>query len=211
LEKLSSNPQNKVVIISGRNKESLDDWLGHLPIDMIAEHGVWLKEEGRAFWSLIDYLTDEWKDQIYPILETYVARTPGSFIETKDYSLVWHYRRAEKELGEMRARELVSHLQYLTTNMSLQVLEGNKVIEIKNSGINKGKAALRWLHEPYDFILAAGDDYTDEDTFDAMPESAYTLKIGFNPTIAKYNLESWKEFRVLLSSLANEPMNVEVR
>jgi len=211
LEKLSANPQNKVVIISGRNKESLDDWLGHLPIDMIAEHGVWLKEQGRAFWSLIDYLTDEWKDQIYPILETYVARTPGSFIETKDYSLVWHFRRAEKELGEMRARELVSHLQYLTTNMSLQVLEGNKVIEIKNSGINKGKAALRWLHEPYDFILAAGDDYTDEDTFDAMPESAYTLKIGFNPTIARYNVESWKEFRLLLSSLANEPTKVEVR
>jgi trehalose 6-phosphate synthase/phosphatase len=203
LEKLSSNPQNKVVIISGRNKDSLDEWLGHLKLDMIAEHGVWLKE-GRIYWSLIEYLTDEWKSEIYPILETYVDRTPGTFIETKDYSLVWHYRKTEKELGDLRARELVNHLQYLTTNMPIQVLEGNKVIEVKNAGINKGKAALRWLQDHYDFIYAAGDDHTDEDMFDVMPDSAYTIKIGFSPTTAKYNIESWREHRKLLNALADE-------
>ncbi|MBX9853529.1 MAG: bifunctional alpha,alpha-trehalose-phosphate synthase (UDP-forming)/trehalose-phosphatase [Cytophagaceae bacterium] len=208
LEKLSSNLQNKVVLISGRNKDSLEEWLGHLNIDMIAEHGVWLKES-RPFWSLIDYLTDEWKSEIYPILETYVDRTPGSFIETKDYSLVWHYRKAERDLGEQRARELVSHLQYLTTNMQLQVLEGNKVIEVKNSGINKGKAALRWLQNPYDFIFAAGDDWTDEDMFDVLPDFAYTLKVGFSPTIARYNIESWREMRLLLSAMASELVTIE--
>lgn len=208
LERLTSNPQNKVVVISGRNKDFLDEGLGHLKLDMIAEHGVWLKE-GRIYWSLIDYLTDEWKSSIYPILETYVDRTPGTFIETKDYSLVWHYRRAEKDLGELRARELVNHLQYLTTNMSLQVLEGNKVIEVKNDGINKGKAAIRWLQEHYDFIFAAGDDATDEDMFNAMPESAYSIKVGFSPTNAKFNIESWRHMRMLLTALADEPVYVE--
>lgn len=208
LEKLSLNPQNKVVIISGRSKDSLDEWLSHLKLDMIAEHGVWLKE-GRIYWSLIEYLTDEWKTEIYPILETYVDRTPGTFIEAKDYSLVWHYRKAERELGELRARELVNHLQYLTTNMSLQVLEGNKIVEVKNAGIDKGKAALRWLQEHYDFIFAIGDDWTDEDLFRVTPDSAYTIKVGFSPTIAKYNVESCKEMRSLLKTLANEFVNVE--
>ncbi|GAL86461.1 hypothetical protein MYP_3690 [Sporocytophaga myxococcoides] len=208
LEDLSSDPKNKIVIISGRDRDTLDDWFGKLSIDLIAEHGVWLRE-GRPYWSMIDYLTDEWKAEISPILEMFVARTPGSFIETKGYSLVWHYRKADPALGELRSRELVSHLQFITTNMNIKVLEGNKVVEVKNAGINKGKAASRWLNESFNFILAAGDDWTDEDTFNSMPDSAYTLKIGNTPTSARFNLhecgpEYCSEMRSLLITLAQE-------
>jgi trehalose 6-phosphate synthase/phosphatase len=200
MNRLSADPKNKIVIISGRDKDTLEDWFGNTRIDMIAEHGVWLKE-GRIYWSLIDYLSDEWKKDIRPILELYVDRTPGSFIETKDFSLVWHYRKADKALGELRARELIGNLQYLITNMPIKILEGNKVIEVKNAGINKGVAALRWLHEPYDFILAAGDDLTDEDTFSVMPESSYTLKVGYSPSIANFNISSVTEMRGLLRAM----------
>ncbi|HXA02380.1 MAG TPA: bifunctional alpha,alpha-trehalose-phosphate synthase (UDP-forming)/trehalose-phosphatase [Cytophagaceae bacterium] len=200
MNRLSADPKNKIVIISGRDKDTLEDWFGNTKIDMIAEHGVWLKE-GRIYWSLIDYLSDEWKKDIRPILELYVDRTPGSFIETKDFSLVWHYRKADKALGELRSRELINNLQYLTTNMPIKILEGNKVVEVKNAGINKGVAALRWLHEPYDFILAAGDDLTDEDTFSVMPESSYTLKVGYSPSIAHFNISSVSEMRGLLRAM----------
>ncbi|MFN3405460.1 MAG: bifunctional alpha,alpha-trehalose-phosphate synthase (UDP-forming)/trehalose-phosphatase [Cytophagaceae bacterium] len=208
LETLSSDPRNKVVIISGRDKDTLDSWFGHMKIDMISEHGVWLKES-RPFWSLIDYITDEWKAEISPILEMFVDRTPGSFIEHKGYSLVWHYRKADPELGELRARELVGHLQFITTNMNIKVLEGNKVIEVKNSGINKGKAALKWLEEPYDFILSAGDDYTDEDMFAVMPESSYSIKIGLSPSNARFNIracnpDTCEEMRTILRNFAEE-------
>jgi trehalose 6-phosphate synthase/phosphatase len=200
IKTLSENPKNKIVIISGRDKDTLEDWFGNLKVDMIAEHGVWLKE-GRIYWSLIDYLTDEWKSSILPILELYVDRTPGSFIETKDYSLVWHYRKADSALGELRARELINNLQYLTTNMHINILEGNKVVEIKNSGINKGIAALRWLQEGYDFIFSAGDDWTDEDTFAVMPDSAYTIKVGFSPSVARLNIANVQQMRVLLKAM----------
>lgn len=209
LEKLSSDPSNTIVIISGRDKDSLERWLGHLRVDMIAEHGVWLKED-RPYWSLFEYITDEWKSEIKPILEMYVDRTPGSFIEHKDYSLVWHYRKADKAFGELRARELVNHLQYMLTNSNIKILEGNKVIEIKNAGINKGKAAFHWLQKEYDFILAVGDDWTDEDTFQAMPESAFTLKVGFAPTNARFSIESLEEFRDLLKKMTQlqyKPLN----
>ena len=105
-------------------------------------------------------------------------------------------------MGEKRVREFRDVLRYLTANLDLQVLEGNKVVEIKNAGVNKGKAILNWLNEDdYDFILAIGDDHTDEDTFRAMPETAYTIKVGLAKTDARYNLLSVEQVRELLEQI----------
>ncbi|MBC8085318.1 MAG: bifunctional alpha,alpha-trehalose-phosphate synthase (UDP-forming)/trehalose-phosphatase [Hymenobacter sp.] len=202
LHRLAENPRNQVVIISGRDRTTLENWLGHLPLDFIAEHGVWLRRQGED-WTLFQPLRNDWKREIRPILELSVNRTAGSFIEDKEYSLVWHYRRADAELSAMRARELVSHLTFLASNTNLQVMEGNKVIEIKNAGINKGTAAGRWLteYEP-DFVLAIGDDRTDEDTFKVMPDEAYTIKVGSAPrSLARFHVRGTQEVRQLLRRL----------
>jgi trehalose 6-phosphate synthase/phosphatase len=175
---LAQDPHNRVVIISGRDRATLERWLGHLPVGFIAEHGVWLRRQGED-WALLQEMRADWKPELRPVLEQYVRRTTGSFIEEKDFSLVWHYRRVDAGLGEVRARELMSHLTFITSNTDLQVLEGNKVIEIKAAGINKGTAAARWLStNPPEFILAIGDDRTDEDTFGALPPEAYTVKVA---------------------------------
>ncbi|GAA4356342.1 bifunctional alpha,alpha-trehalose-phosphate synthase (UDP-forming)/trehalose-phosphatase [Hymenobacter saemangeumensis] len=202
LRALTDNPQNRVVIISGRDRATLTRWLGHLPLDFIAEHGVWLLTAGED-WQLFQELRNDWKRDILPVLELYVSRTAGSFIEEKDYSLVWHYRRADAELGAGRARELVSHLTFMASNTDLQVLEGNKVIEIKHVGINKGSAAARTVGNYHpDFILALGDDRTDEDTFGALPETAYTVKVGSAPrSLARFHVAGTPEVRSLLRSL----------
>ncbi|UOR06477.1 bifunctional alpha,alpha-trehalose-phosphate synthase (UDP-forming)/trehalose-phosphatase [Hymenobacter aerilatus] len=203
LATLSADPHNRVVIISGRDRQTLQRWLGHLPVDFIAEHGVWLRAAGQE-WTLFQPMRNDWMKEIRPTLELYVSRTAGSFIEDKDFSLVWHYRRADAELAAVRVRELISHLSFLTSNSDLQVLEGNKVIEIKAAGINKGTAAARWVatYEP-DFILAIGDDRTDEDTFGAMPEEAFTIKVGRNNrSLARFHLPGTAEVQELLQSLA---------
>jgi trehalose 6-phosphate synthase/phosphatase len=137
LQALATDARNQVVIISGRDRATLAKWLGELPVHFIAEHGVWLRPAGEE-WSLFRELHAEWKDELRPVLEQYVRRTAGSFIEEKEYSLVWHYRRTDPELGVQRAGELARHLTFLASNTDLQVLEGNKIIEIKNAGINKG-------------------------------------------------------------------------
>ena len=203
LRTLASAPGTHVVVISGRDRHTLQRWLGDLPIDFIAEHGVWLRKAGED-WRLFQPLRDDWKQELRPILELYVARTPGSFIEEKDFSLVWHYRRADAELGALRSRELLNHLAFMTANTDLHVMEGNKVLEIKNAGINKGTAAARW-HSQYqaDFILALGDDRTDEDTFRAMPALAYTVRVGTaSNSVATYHVASPAEVRTLLAQLA---------
>jgi trehalose 6-phosphate synthase/phosphatase len=202
LRALTELPDTRVVIISGRDRTTLQNWLGDLPLDFIAEHGVWLRTAGED-WQLFQPLRNEWKRELRPVLELYVARTAGSFIEEKDYSLVWHYRRADTDLGEVRAREMLSHLSFMTANTDLQVLEGNKVVEIKNAGLNKGTAAARWL-ERYTpaFALAIGDDRTDEDTFRAMPDSAYTVRVGTGArSLARFHLASPIEVRQLLRKL----------
>lgn len=201
LRKLCRDRKNEVVIVSGRDKQTLEKWFGGLKIGLMAEHGVWIKERGGS-WEMVEPLRNDWKAEIRPILELYVDRTPGSFIEDKEYSLVWHYRKSDLELALVRARELKDALFDLTGNLNLGVLEGSRVIEIKSVGSNKGRGALRWLGKrKWNFVLAVGDDWTDEDTFAVVPDSAYSIKVGWAPSRARFNLDSVAEVRSLLKDL----------
>lgn len=193
--------QNTLVIVSGRDKITLDNWLGQIKnINLIAEHGAWYRDT-RGEWQLIESMSDDWKKEIRPILDFYNTRTPGSFIEEKDYSLVWHYRKTISELGKIRARELAETLRYITTVLKLQVLEGNKIIEVKNSGIDKGRAVLQWTQKINpDFIMAIGDDKTDEDIFNEL-KNHYTIKVGIGTTTAKYRVKSPKDVRGIIKKL----------
>ncbi|MEM6724178.1 MAG: bifunctional alpha,alpha-trehalose-phosphate synthase (UDP-forming)/trehalose-phosphatase [Bacteroidota bacterium] len=203
VEQLSQ--QADVVIISGRPKNMLRDWFEHYNVHLCAEHGVWYKRRDQH-WKMLENLLTGWKSDIRQYLEHYVDRTPGSFIEEKDYSLAWHYRKADSEFGKMRSRELCTNLQYLTQGMNLSVLDGNKVVEVKVAGINKGRASMKWTKkQDWDFVFAIGDDRTDEDTFLAMPDHAYTIKVGDTATEAKYNVKSYKNVRRLLEMMAGLP------
>ncbi|MCE5339387.1 MAG: bifunctional alpha,alpha-trehalose-phosphate synthase (UDP-forming)/trehalose-phosphatase [Methanomicrobiaceae archaeon] len=195
---LSRVPENEVVVISGRDRYTLDAWFEGMDIGLIAEHGVWVKERSGE-WRMHEGLSDDWKGEIYPLLELYADRTPGAFIEEKDYSLVWHYRRTEPMLGAQRAKDLKDDLLHLTSNLNVGVMEGNKVIEIKNTTVDKGRAALNWVsRHAWDFILAIGDDRTDEDLFAVMPPEAYSIKVGLAPSRARFNLVAQRDVLPLL-------------
>ena len=202
LRGLAGNPRNEVVLISGRDKDTLEKWFGNLRVSLVAEHGVWIKEKG-GMWQTIETLTNEWKKEIRSILESWVDRTPGAFIEEKEFSLVWHYRKANPELGELRARELINNVSNITANLNLQVLAGSKVVEVKNAGIDKGRMALRYLsREKWDFVMAVGDDWTDEDTFKVLPPTAWSIKVGFGASAARFSLGSPDKVTSLLAKMA---------
>jgi trehalose 6-phosphate synthase/phosphatase len=198
---LAKDLRNHVIIISGRPHQTLDAWIGKFPFTLIAEHGVWTKKESGE-WSIKENLRKDWKAEIKKIMEAHVDRTPGSFIEEKNFGLVWHYRGVEVGLGELRSRELMSHLRYLASSRGLQVLEGDKVVEVKNIEVNKGIAAFRFISKnPEDLHLAIGDDWTDEDTFSVMPDEAITIKVGHAASKAKYHLDTVGEVREFLKRL----------
>lgn len=199
LEELCVQPNTTVVIVSGRNYLTLEEWLGHLDVDMVAEHGIWHKNGNRK-WQRIMGINNTWKKDIYNIMTLHTDRTTGTFIEEKSYSLAWHYRKVEPQLGAVRAQQLVNDLKHFTYENNLQILQGDKVIEVKSAVVNKGLACARWLeHKHYDFILAIGDDTTDEDIFKAMPERAITIKVGDKNSSARYKLKDYTEVRDLLN------------
>jgi trehalose 6-phosphate synthase/phosphatase len=215
LADLSADPASELAIVSGRKRADLEEWFGHLNLTLIAEHGVWLRPRGDA-WRPLKTLTTEWKDRIRPILQVYVDRLPGAILEEKEFALAWHYRRADPEQATMRAKELLDDLADYTRNIDVQVLEGNKVLEVRNTGVTKGTAALEWLtsHSP-EFIMAIGDDWTDEDLFRSLPPSAFTVRVGLAATAARYYLASHTAVRRMLRSLAEgapsrEPREAEV-
>lgn len=187
-----------MIINSGRDRKTLDDWFANLEIGLVAGHGVWLKPKGED-WKLIKPLENGWKPNLLPLLEVYVDRLPGSFIEEKEFSLAWHYRACQPELASVRAKELVDYLVDFSSSRDLQVLHGNKVVEIRCAGVNKGTAALFWLSKgEYDFVLAVGDDWTDEDLFRVLPEKAYSIRVGIGHTYTRFNLYNYRDVVELL-------------
>ncbi len=200
--RLGEQKNTRVVLISGRDKETLGTWWKNVPIELISEHGVWNRPVNES-WQLTENLNNNWMSSVRPVLETYVDRTPGTFIEEKNFSLAWHYRKANPELGEVRANELSAVLKDMISNHGLTVLQGNKVLEIKNSGVNKGKAANKLLVEKYDFIFAIGDDWTDEYLFTELPDQTVSVKVGRNKTKAKYYVDDVDEVLELLGQFVS--------
>jgi trehalose 6-phosphate synthase/phosphatase len=202
LRALSRDPRNDVVIISGRKKAFLDSYFSGLRLHLVAEHGAWIKQTGHR-WLRTAVRADDWKPKLKPLLEHYVDRIAGSFVEEKTYALVWHHRRAEPEPGKLAAQELKDHLLALTANINLHVLEGNKTVEVRVAGVNKGTAALRFINQDsYDFIFCIGDDTTDEDLFSVLPDTAYCIRVGMGGSCAKHTLPNVQEVVRLLGDLA---------
>lgn len=204
LDQLNQIENTDVVIVSGRDRETFEEWFADKSYNLITDHGVWLKAKNDD-WQMLEILKNNWMDNIQPILQTFVDRTPGTFIELKKYSLAWHYRKADPELAQIRTMELNTVLTSLISNNDLSVLKGNKVIEIKSSSVNKGRATSRWLTKAnYDFIFAIGDDWTDEYMFDDLPENTYSVKVGFKKTKAKYYVKDTDKVRDLLANFTQQ-------
>ncbi|MHC1770011.1 MAG: bifunctional alpha,alpha-trehalose-phosphate synthase (UDP-forming)/trehalose-phosphatase [Verrucomicrobiia bacterium] len=200
---LAADPANAVALISGRPRSDLERWFGRLPIGLIAEHGLWMRPQGGE-WRVLRVITADWMSQVRPILQLYVDRLPGALLEEKEFSLAWHYRRADPEQASVRANELLDDLADYTRNIDVQVLEGDKVIEVRNTGVNKGTGGMEWLSgRKLDFTLAMGDDWTDEDLFRALPQEAYSIRVGLAKTAARFHLGSYAGVRHLLRELRN--------
>lgn len=199
---LTIDPKNTVAISSGRDHETLETWFGHLHILLSAEHGAFYKDYDKWHENLH---RDLWDDEILRILNQFIEKTPRSALEIKDTTLVWHYRNVDAWLASLREQQLVNALITPCSRLNLQIMRGNKVVEIKSPDYNKGTEMKRLLKKKrFDFMLAIGDDTTDEDMFQALPHEALTIKIGNISANARYNLASQKETLPFLKELAEE-------
>jgi trehalose 6-phosphate synthase/phosphatase len=209
LSTLAAEPRNVVALISGRRAQDLDRWFGAVEdLWLIAEHGAELKPPHSGAWEpLRPKFSTDWKSTVMPILEHFVDRIPGSFLEEKKFALVWHYRMTEPEFGEWLANELVSTLEGMLAETELRALRGNKIVEVRPVWANKGEAFehLRPTQPDPDFLLALGDDRTDEDLFERVPSGNWTIHVGAGPTRASFVLPDSQSVGALLEMFCKRP------
>lgn len=190
LYELCQKEKTDIYLISGRNSAWLDEHFGSLPLHLIAEHGAKCKlKDGE--WNKEIQTHSEWQEKVHNIMTMYVRRCPNSFVEEKEFSTVWHYRNADPDQGKLKAKELMCELNENINKRHLQVTMGNKIVEVRNRGIDKGTAIRKILSgHNYDFIFAVGDDKTDEDMFKTLvgKPNCFTIKVGPKASYAQYNL-----------------------
>jgi trehalose 6-phosphate synthase/phosphatase len=203
IRQLSDDKKNEVVIISGRDRNFLDQQFAGINVSLAAEHGYFIKKTGQEWVSTVN-ADISWKEKVRPILGDYVDRCQGTFIEEKTGSIAWHYRNADSVSTKMRLPELRDKLaELIRYTTDLEILEGHKVLEIKCGKYDKGEAVKTFIQrEHFDFLLAVGDDRTDEFMFKSILEQTYTIRIGSSLSLAKFNIASITLMLKLLKKLA---------
>lgn len=203
LRRLSQQRDLEVIIVSGRSHHDLEFFFPEPDFACVAEHGAAIRRTGDREWEKWDRdISYAWKDEIRDLLRLYEQSTPGSWIEEKRTSLVWHHRKTDPEFGTWKAHQLTHELGTMMANEPVKIRQGRKIVEVVSSEISKAIAIRRLLHESaYAVVLCAGDDQTDESMFEIDVPNFISVKIGPDPSRARYRLRDPAAFRKFLAQL----------
>jgi trehalose 6-phosphate synthase/phosphatase len=193
-----------VYIVSGRSHQDLELFFPEPQFACVAEHGAAIRRPGHSEWEQWDRdITYGWKDEIRELLRLYEQSTPGSWVEEKRTSLVWHFRKTDPEFGAWKANQLTHELGTMMANEPVKIRQGRKIVEVVSSEVSKGIAIRRLLHEQaYGAALCAGDDSTDESMFEIDTPNLVSIKIGPEPSHARYRVRDPAAFRKFLRDLS---------
>lgn len=210
LEELVKDEKIEIVVVSGREHSFIERQLKDIDsIEIAAEHGAKFYSD-KKWTNLIN--TQENKFIIAKtIMEDYAKRVPGSFIEEKEFSIVWHYRLSPEEFGEYQAHKMAEEIEIAMANLPVCVMVGKKIVEVKTIEADKGYF-VNWYLKNKDisddtFIIAIGDDTTDEDMFLSLKGKGLSIKVGLSDTEADYILKDQNEVYKFLS-LINDYMKI---
>lgn len=186
LPRLPSACGGAVAVITGRRIEDLDRVLAPHAYLAAGVHGL---ERRAADGQVSAFEPSESLDRLRRVIEPFVARHEGLWIEDKSRALAVHYRN-RPEL-ESDVHRFVGELQNVAPE-DLEILLGNKVFEVKPGIADKGKAIEAFMDEP-PFAgrtpVFVGDDVTDEAGFRSVNAlGGVSVKVGNAPTIAHWRL-----------------------
>ena len=221
LTDLSNDKKNSVFIVAGKGKSQLEDWFGSIKnIGLSAEHGFLYKANNQDQWKyIVDTFDAEWRKTCVNIIEPYTQRCEGSFLEIKEFSVVWQYSECDQELGKAFASVITSELQVALKNKDVKILNGKGFVEVVALGINKGYFVSYIIKErvkqqkPPDFILCIGDDASDEKMFRFLKlkqkeirncnqkAKLISITVGKKPSEAEYYVNNVKDVQELIHKL----------
>lgn len=168
-----------LALVSGRTIEDLDRLFNPLRLKASGVHGAEFRFDSRQESPLTAspaLPTDAWAD-----LLAVLRRFPDTLAENKAFSFAIHYRSAPG-VGPSLRRSLDEFVR-THRELSLRILPGHFVFELKRPGFDKGVAIERFLQErafrgrrP----IFIGDDVTDRPGFDAvMARDGLAYSVGF--------------------------------
>ena len=99
-------------------------------------------------WECIIPLGDlSWKQTALEIIRAYTEQTDGTWIEDKEFAIVWHFEGADAEYGRMQSADLQKFLVKILARSDIDVMryDRSRVLEVKPHGVNKGLAATAIL------------------------------------------------------------------
>lgn len=262
LRRLGSESNVDLMLVSGRDRETMERWFGDLPVGLIAEHGAWKSEyagpgaalpltgtpdmetpdmetqagqisalsshpaavtssapqapsaqpssastDSRRVWVRAADMPDAalWQPVVERILQESVNRVPRSFIEDKSDAIAWHYRLSDARVAQRERGALIARLAPVVQEWHLKIMQNSKVVEVCPAVISKGEAVAPYARSGrYDVVVAIGDDTTDETMFAALPDTAWTFKVGAGATQAKYRLLNPSATRRMLGGMIVE-------
>ncbi|XP_057465663.1 probable alpha,alpha-trehalose-phosphate synthase [UDP-forming] 7 [Actinidia eriantha] len=223
INSLCGDVSNTVFIVSGRGKDSLGKWFAPCKkLGIAAEHGYFMRWSADKEWEICGQGSDfGWMQIAEPVMKLYTEATDGSYIETKDSALVWHYQDADLGFGSSQAKEMLDHLENVLANEPVAVKSGQFIVEVKPQGVSKGLVAEKIFTSmaesgrQADFVLCIGDDRSDEDMFEIIGNAmnigvlssntaVFACTVGQKPSKAKYYLDDTIEVITMLGALAEE-------
>jgi trehalose 6-phosphate synthase/phosphatase len=204
--RMAQIPDLEVFLLSGRPQEDMQEWFGGYGFHLIAEHGSYYRPPGADAWVTFKPDTDlSWKTRVRDVLIYYADTTPGTFVEEKAASLVWHYANAEPDFAGWKAHQLVVELQEMLSNLPVQISHGRKIVEVQSIFINKGVIVQHLKQSAgFDHILYAGDDESDETMFRIAEEGDLSIKVGEGVTAARFCVFTPEAMRRFLSEFLNQ-------
>lgn len=202
LQSVQSALGGALAVVSGRRIDELDELLQPLRLPAAGLHGLERRDaQGRrqpAAPALAETGLHELRGQLLELVERY----PGLLLEDKGAALALHYRRVPRLQETVRdaLRSLVGRLA-----PELELLEGDKVLELKPHAQDKATAVESFMREePFAgrTPVFVGDDLTDRDGFEAVRRhDGMTVAVGDRVT-AQWRLQDPAAVRAWLEQIA---------
>jgi len=186
LEELQGTLGGAVAVVSGRPIADIDRIFEMSALSVAGLHGLEWRDATGAVRRPVDLPpVSPLKDRI----ESFAASCKGILVEDKGATIAVHYRHAP-EAGDKTHAFLTDLIR---DRDGLTLLHGKMVVEVKPSGIDKGRAIERFMaaapfagRRP----VFAGDDVTDELGFVMVNDlGGLSVRVGENAdTAARYRL-----------------------
>lgn len=189
LRALATLPDTTVAVVSGRTHRELERRFGTEGFVLVGEHGA---DRGHAAPPDPAPLT-----RARRLVDEIAERTPGSRVEHKGRSVVFHHRRVDDPGAAVDSlRDRASRID------GLSLMEGKAVLELSVAAETKGTALMAMKADlGADALFFVGDDVTDETVFELLGGADLGVKVGEGPTAAHHRVEDPSAVTALLERL----------